>query len=100
MRFHVKGKGGQKIFIGFRTKGYRFVFYTHGVIKSVADWERVVKKTYGNKIYDEDPQGENMIDWDQFMAYVEHSQYWSNARWVNGYRQFDGYNFSHNSNKE
>lgn len=96
MRFHVKNNKNQKIFVGFQVKNYRFVFYTHGKIKSVEDWEHVIKNTFGNKIYDEDPKGENLIDWDQFMAFVDHCQYWSNAKWANGYRLFGEYNFSHN----
>ena len=96
MRFHVKDKSGQKIFVGFQVKKYRFVFYTHGIMKSVADWEKVVKGTYGNKIYDEDPAGENLIDWDQFIKFVDHCQYHSNAKWANNYRRFGEYNFSHN----
>lgn len=96
MRFHVKGPENQKIFIGFQKRGFRFVFYTHGVIKSVEDWEKVVKNNYGNKIWDEDPKGPFLIDWDQFMAFVEHCQYWSNPKWVNGYRQYGGYCFSNN----
>lgn len=97
MRFHVKNKKtNQNIFIGFNSPGYRFVFYTHGNFNSVEDWEKAVKRTFENKIYDEDPKGENLIDWDQFMKFVDHCQYYSNAKWVNNYRVYDGYNFSHN----
>lgn len=96
IRFHVKGPGGQRIYVGFKTKNFRFVFYTHGVMKSVEDWEHVVKSTYGNRIYDEDPKGENCLDWEQFMKTVDYWQYGSNARWVNNYRLYGEYNFSHN----
>lgn len=100
MRFHVKNKKtNQNIFIGFAPPGYRFVFYTHGTMYSVSDWEKAIKSSFENKIYDEDPKGENCLDWDQFMQCVEYWQYNSNARWVNNFRMYDGYNFSHNSNR-
>lgn len=92
MRFHVKYNDA-KIFIGFYPKNHRFVFYTHGKMKSVNDWKKFVDS---NKleIYDEDGF---TIDWLDFMKFVDHCQYYSNTKWVNKwFIGKDGYNFSDN----
>lgn len=91
-RFHVK-YNGSNIFIGFYPKNFRFVFYTHGVMNGIRDWKDFIadKKL---TIYDED---NNALDWTDFMKFVDHCQYFSNAKWVNGWTLTkDGYNFSNN----
>jgi hypothetical protein len=94
MRFHVNFNE-TKIYIGFYAKNYRFVFYTHGKIYEVETWKKFIQD---NKlvIYDED---DNQLDWIDFMKFVDHLQYNSNARWANGFfvsNGREGYNFSNN----
>ena len=105
LRFHVKYQD-RKIFVGFQAKNFRFVFYTHGKIFKVEEWKKFVE-TFDLRIYDEE---ENWLTWEEFMLFVDHQQYHSNSKWVNGYtidipkgrynrRWDDVYNFSNNAKK-
>lgn len=93
MRFHVNYKD-TNLFIGFNARNSRFVFYTHNrQLNSVKDWKNLIDQN-GLKIYDED---NNVLSWDEFIRFVDHLQYHSNARWANGFKLgSDGYNFSNN----
>lgn len=92
MRFHVNYNEA-KIFIGFYPKNHRFVFYTHGKIFTVAKWKRFIS---ASKLSIFDEEG-NILSWDEFIAFVDHCQYYSNTRWVNKFFiSNEGYNFSDN----